>query len=129
MKNHSDYRTSSSKKFTIQDEKLKPLVGAEKVAQFVRSYPTYKTQDSTLADDSDNRIAFTEIHDFVSNLKADEEVQKPNAVKLVDSGKDEQVEIKDEDDMVQESLLHYEPPIGTGLVGALKWLTERGTLK
>ncbi|EPS63268.1 hypothetical protein M569_11517, partial [Genlisea aurea] len=108
--------------------------------------------DSSLVDQQENKVVFTEMEEFVWGLQLDEEEKRPKEedvfmeedeapsavneeIKVEDSGWTEVMEttedenpVDDKSEAVVDETIH-EAAVGKGLAGALKLLKERGTLK
>ncbi|XP_057536396.1 SART-1 family protein DOT2 [Amaranthus tricolor] len=142
-----------ARKLALKKQSEKPLIGPEAVARLASSTINNQLTDKQDSEDvSDNKVVFTEMEEFVWGLQLDEDVQRPNQedvfmeedeapkvseeikdetggwTEVVDSGKEEQTQSENKEDVVPDETLH-EIPVGKGLSGALKLLKDRGTLK
>ncbi|KAK7283955.1 hypothetical protein RIF29_13705 [Crotalaria pallida] len=130
--------------------------GPQAIALLATSNPTNETvgdQNASAGESQEKKVVFTEMEEFVWGLHIDEKARKPESVDVFmhddedtavpDEGKsdepggwaevketkdDEQPDLEGKEEIVPDETIH-EVAVGKGLMGALKLLKERGTLK
>ncbi|KAL5977092.1 hypothetical protein ACLOJK_021434 [Asimina triloba] len=147
------YRSlDQARKLALKKQAEKAASGPQAIALLaVAEKDTEDSQNPHFGDPQEKRLVFTEMEEFVSKIKLDEDAHKPETEdvfeeedepKSLDKEQDEgggwmevnenendelPVEVE-RDEPVPDTTTH-EPAVGKGLSGALQLLKERGTLK
>ncbi|XP_028798689.1 SART-1 family protein DOT2 [Neltuma alba] len=144
-----------ARRLAIKKKEEEGASGPQAIALLASSNPGNVTVDNQnpTASESENKVVFTEMEEFVWGLQIDEEARKPESedvfmhedeeANAADEGKNDETggwtEVKEtsedekpdpehKEEIVPDETIH-EVAVGKGLSGALKLLKDRGTLK
>lgn len=145
-----------ARRLAIKKKEEEVASGPQAIALIASSNPGNETADdqNPTAGESENKVVFTEMEEFVWGLQIDEEARKPESedvfmhedeetnaaadegmndetggwTEVKETSEDEKPDSEDKEEVVADETIH-EVAVGKGLSGALKLLKDRGTLK
>ncbi|KAF7824821.1 SART-1 family protein DOT2-like isoform X1 [Senna tora] len=144
-----------ARRLAVKKKEEEMASGPQAIALLATKNPSSERVDeqNPTAGESENKLAFTEMEEFVWGLQIDEEARKPESedvfmhedeeANVPDEGKndeaggwtevketneDKQSDSEDKEEIVPDETIH-EVAVGKGLSGALRLLKDRGTLK
>ncbi|KAK4263436.1 hypothetical protein QN277_028841 [Acacia crassicarpa] len=144
-----------ARRLAIKKKEEAAASGPQAIALLASSNPGDETADdqNPTAGESENKVVFTEMEEFVWGLQIDEEARKPESedvfmhedeeanaadegmndetggwAEVKETSEDEKPDSGEKEEVVPDETIH-EVSVGKGLSGALKLLKDRGTLK
>ncbi|KAK9990786.1 hypothetical protein SO802_025771 [Lithocarpus litseifolius] len=144
-----------ARKLALKKQEEEAASGPQAIARLATTASSQTAEDlnPTTGESQENKVVFTEMEEFVWGLQLDEEARKPENedvfmqedeeprasdeevkdeaggwTEVKDVSKDEHPADEDKEEIVPDEAIH-EVAVGKGLLGVLKLLKDRGTLK